>query len=130
MRHLRYLFITGGALALFLGGTAAMTGQAWTAGRTLNKLQQARTVAATRAFALHAARYKAGQGTLDAVYRWSLRWRLSGPGRKADAAHLVRMKKLATGVKVKHSAGMASAADAAAARYYIAEAELWGAGGR
>lgn len=130
MRHLRYLIITCGAVALFFAAAATLSGQAWTAGRAPDKLQQARSTAAARAFALQSAQYKSGQGTLDSVYRWSLRWRLSGPGRKADAAHLGRMKTLASEVKAKHGAGMASAADAAAARYYVAEAEVWAAGGR
>jgi hypothetical protein len=130
MRHLRYLFITSGALALFLVGAAVLSSQAWTAGRAPGKLQRARSTAAARAYAMYSMQFKGGQGTLDAVYRWSLRWRLSETGRKADAAHLKRMKTLAAGVKAKHSAGMVSAADAAAARYYVAEAELWAASGR
>jgi len=111
---------------------AATASTAWTApkqgkraaGEETASLKQARVVAAAEAYALYAAHYKSGGAALDSVYAWSSRWR-DALGKAGNEAHLKRMRALTTEVQAKHAAGMATSADLAAARYYVAEAELW-----
>lgn len=121
----RYLLLSACCAALLVAATTA-----WTAPKpgkradAVAALNQARVVAAAEAYALYAAHYKGGQAALDSVYAWSTRWR-EALGKAGNEAHLKRMRSLTEEVKAKHSAGMATGADLAAARYYVAEAELW-----
>jgi len=121
----RFMLLSACFAALLVAATTA-----WTAPRAgkradeIAALKQARVVAAAEAYALYAAHYKGGQAALDSVYAWSTRWR-EALGKAGNAAHLKRMRALTEEVKAKHAAGMATAADLAAARYYAAEAELW-----
>jgi hypothetical protein len=69
----------------------------------------------------------------DDRYTWSRRWMeaerecaADDAGRRAaTAAHLDRMKRLLDVARKRHEAGMISATEAAAAHYYVAEAEQW-----
>ena len=69
----------------------------------------------------------------DDRYTWSRRWmeaeRDVAPDdaarRAAAAAHLARMKRLRDVAERRQQAGMISATEAAATRYYAAEAEQW-----
>ena len=71
----------------------------------------------------------------DDRYTWSRRWMeaerecaADDAGRRAaTAAHLDRMKRLLDVARKRLDAGMISASEAAAARYYVAEAEQWAA---
>jgi len=125
--------LIGCAAALILAlGLFVTASEAWTAGRqgAPDKLVQARIAAAARAHALCAAQYKAGAVPADTVYLWSARWREAQGDKKASTEHLKRMQTLAAEVKTRHAAGAAAAAVLAAAQYYVAEAEVWAAGGR
>jgi hypothetical protein len=92
----------------------------------LDGLRKARLAAAARAFKAHRTLYQVGRAQLDAVYRWSVRWR-EAESKQGSAAHLKRMTALLAEVKRKSAAGTAPAADLAAARFYVAEARLWAA---
>jgi hypothetical protein len=69
----------------------------------------------------------------DDRYTWSRRWMeaerecaADDAGRRAAVtAHFDRMKPLAEVARKRHDAGMISATEAAAAYYYVAEAEQW-----
>jgi hypothetical protein len=69
----------------------------------------------------------------DDRYAWSRRWMeaerecaAGDAGRRAAAdAHLARMKRLLDVAQKRLDAGMISATEAAATRYYVAEAEQW-----
>jgi hypothetical protein len=69
----------------------------------------------------------------DDRYAWSRRWMeaerecaADDAGRRAAAdAHLARMKRLLDVAQKRLDAGMISATEAAATRYYVAEAEQW-----
>ena len=69
----------------------------------------------------------------DDRYTWSRRWMeaerecaADHAGRRAAAdAHLARMKRLLDVAQKRLDAGMISATEAAATRYYVAEAEQW-----
>jgi hypothetical protein len=98
--------------------------------------EQARIDAATKTFALVEIQYQSGASSADAVYLWSTRWlhaqlevgTASKKGRHDAAAdHLARMKKLATSIGKSVAAGIGSKTDGEAAKYYVAEAELWAA---
>lgn len=88
--------------------------------------QKARVDAAQKAYGLAEAQHQAGTATVEAVYTWSRRWaeaqRASGVGA-AMADHGKRMKSLEAAVKAKVGAGAASALDAQAAAYFVAEAD-------
>jgi hypothetical protein len=69
----------------------------------------------------------------DERYAWSRRWMeaerecaADDAGRRAAAdTHLARMKRLLDVAQKRLEAGMISATEAAATRYYVAEAEQW-----
>jgi hypothetical protein len=91
--------------------------------------EQARTAAASSAYAAYAAQLKAGTVTADTVYVWSVRWLESEKKTKtapsAAQDHLARMRLLATEVKSRVAGGLATSAEGKAAAYYVAEAEVW-----
>jgi hypothetical protein len=95
------------------------------------RLVQARLDAAAKVYPAVRARYDTGAGDLDAVYTWSTRWfeaeRAVGGGAAAAQAHLQRMKALEAAVAARVQSGNATSADALAAGYYRAEAEVWAA---
>lgn len=82
---------------------------------------------AQKAYASADARFDSGTGDVEAVYRWSVRWyeasRASDPN--AAAAHAKRMHDLHAEVGNRFTTGMATAADADAAAFFAAEADLW-----
>lgn len=111
---------------------ASVSLAAWSAaGSSRAQLAQARVDAASKAFAAYESAHRVGTAPADSVYTWSVRWLDAQGGVKAGAGpadeHLKRMQGLEGAVKTKAQAGMASQADAAAAAYYRAEAELWAA---
>ena len=123
------------ALAIVLAVAVPATA---TAGPDQKALAQTRIDAAARAFASTLTRWKAGTTTLDQVVGWSQRWLtalreqpLKGSKLKvALVEHLARMKDVQTTVTDMVGSGVASAADAEAMTYYVAEAELWAARGK
>ncbi len=100
-----------------------------------DKLTQARIDAAAKAYADAESHYKAGNGSIDAVYQWSVRWYeaqrdtpLKGKALAAAADdHLARMTALQTTAQGRVVAGTAPQSETLAATYYVAEAELWSA---
>jgi hypothetical protein len=90
--------------------------------------EKVRSDAAQKAYALHKAQLDAGTSKPENVYLWSTRW-ADAEGAKAAAVdqHLDRMKQLEAAVDKAFKAGVATAADMAAANYYRAEAEAWSA---
>jgi hypothetical protein len=113
----------------FVLGAAIFIPQAFPDSRTgTAQLAQKRTETAGKVYAQVELRYKSGQAPLDSVYLWSARWHAAergGGAAVAAAAHLKRMQALEGAVKSQVQSGMASSADALAAEYYRAEAELW-----
>jgi hypothetical protein len=94
------------------------------------KLATARVEAAAAVYALVEMQFTNGTTTLDAVYTWSVRWYQSerdAGNPKAAVAHLLRMEKLASNVKLRTSTGVAPHSDELAVTYYRAEAQLWAA---
>ena len=90
--------------------------------------EKTRSDAVQKAYTLHRAQLDSGLSKPEQVYLWSARW-VDAEGAKAAAvdAHLDRMKSLELAVDKQVKAGLLSAADASAATYYRAEAELWSA---
>jgi hypothetical protein len=98
--------------------------------------EQARIDAASKTFVLVETQQQSGAATADVVYVWSERWFHAqadvGSASKATrhtaaADHLARMKKLATSINKAFAMGASSKAEVEAAKYYVAEAELWAA---
>ena len=91
--------------------------------------EQARLTAASGAYTAFEARLKAGSGTAESVYVWSVRWHDSEKKNRtallAAQSHLTRMRSLQTTVKANVAAGTMSSADEKGAAYYVAEAEVW-----
>lgn len=124
-------------LALAIALAVAVPATA-TAGPDQKVLAQSRIDAASRAYASTLTRWKAGTTTLEQVVVWSHRWLvalretpLKGAKLKAALAeHLARMKEVQTTVTDMVGSGVASAADADAMGYFVAEAELWAARGK
>jgi hypothetical protein len=95
---------------------------------------------ARKVYELNVKQYQAGDGGLAAenLYVWSGRWLEAELDVAADAAaraaalkaHLDRMKDAEKLAAALWKAGQGRAADAAAGRYYRAQAELWLARGR
>lgn len=86
--------------------------------------------AAKRAYTLHSAARAAGQVKATTVYFWSTRWlQAGGASPKQLAAHEARMEALLKAVERSVSAGTAATSEAAAARFFVAEARLWRARG-
>jgi hypothetical protein len=117
------------AIALALAASFSL-GAAWSgASPSTTQLTQERVDAASKAFTQYEAQYKSGMTAVESVYVWSVRWHDAQGGKKAGAGpasdHLKRMQALEATVTSRQKAGMASGADAAAAAYYRAEAELW-----
>lgn len=116
------------AVSLVLG-LAAQSARA----DTPAQLAKARVAAAAKVYAATEAAVKAGRGSLDQAYVWSVRWldaqRDQGLRGKALAHalrdHTARMKALAATVDQQVKSGMAPAIAALAADYYVVEARLW-----
>ena len=90
--------------------------------------EKTRSDAAQKAYAQHRAQLDIGGSKPESVHLWSTRWAdAEGANVAAVDAHLLRMKQLELAVEKQVKAGTASTADAAAAVYYRAEAELWSA---
>lgn len=80
--------------------------------------------AASEAFAAASAAYGVGTGDLDAVYRWSVRWRdAASHDLDAAAGHRARMATLEEQVTVRYTQGAASDMDRRAVRFYLLESE-------
>jgi bla regulator protein blaR1 len=95
-------------------------------------LLEARLRAARRAYEQTLEAFRAGATRdVEQIYRWSRRWLeaqqgLSGRAKDAAAVkdHLARMMDLGKIIEAQYKAGVATAADVAAAEYYRAEAEV------
>jgi hypothetical protein len=84
--------------------------------------------AAKRAYEATVAEYETGVADLESVYRWSCRWMQAERGERGDAAiqsHLDRMQASYDKIAKLHEVGAkgGSAANLAAARYYVVEAK-------
>jgi hypothetical protein len=92
---------------------------------------RAKLRAAAETYKLSFSIVKAGRRDAlpEDVYRWSRRWMEAaqelGEGKAAAEAHLERMRELKRLVKALLEGGLATALEAAAADYYVAEAEGW-----
>ncbi len=92
--------------------------------------QTERIAAASEAYTLATAALTVGVGDAEAVYRWSWRWMVSvtaaDPAGTAAAlaAHRARMTDLHGTLSGQVAQGLAPSAALAAARYYLAEAEV------
>ena len=100
----------------------------------IKKLNQTRVEAAKTAHALAIQSYKAGNELKpEEAYIWSVRWLKAQQdldGKEADRLvalkdHFQRMKDLGKLVEAMVKAKERAPRDAAAAQYYVAEAELW-----
>ncbi|MCE9563982.1 MAG: hypothetical protein K8U57_18220 [Planctomycetes bacterium] len=94
---------------------------------------------ARKVFEQDLARYKNGQSVaFEDLYQWSSRWLEAELEMAGDAAtrttafktHFDRMKDVEKSTAAMVKAGQVREADAAAGRYYRAQAELWLARGR
>jgi hypothetical protein len=120
------------ALALLVVGTAAAVA-APPDPKVSSELFQARVDAAKEAYLLAEALYRQGMGEPETIYRWSHRWLTAQQtlaGTKAERtaaaeAHLARMKKLEEVAKATVRVGTACPLDGRAAKFYVAEAEVW-----
>jgi hypothetical protein len=100
----------------------------------IKKLNQTRVEAAKKAHALITATYRNGrEGKPEEIYTWSVRWLKAQQdldGKEADRLvalkeHFQRMKELGRQAEDMVKTGIRSSVDAAAAQYYVAEAEIW-----
>ena len=120
------------ALALLVVSTAAAVAAPPDA-KVSPELLRARLDAAQEAYELAEALYRQGNGEPEAVYRWSHRWLAAQQaltGTKAERAaateaHLTRMKRLEEVAKAGVRVGTRSPLDQSAAKFYVAEAEVW-----
>lgn len=102
------------------------------------KLAQGRVDTAAKIYTLTLARWQSGQGTLDEVTAWSLRWLgalRDQPTRgkalkRALAEHRDRLTAVEATARDRVKAGLASAIEVEAAHYFLVEAELWVARGK
>lgn len=99
----------------------------------LGPLGEARLRAARSRYEIGVKLLQEGGGRdLEDLYLWSHRWLEAevsvapdrGPSVQAHEQHLARMKELQKIVRAQVDAGRLTAADAAAADYYVAEAEI------
>jgi hypothetical protein len=102
------------------------------------QIAKARALAtlSARVYALHRAQLATGRTNAETLYRWSKRWLTAqamaagkkgkGKGKRGPlTAHLARMQGLQAIVSKLFASGSVGAADDLAAKYYVAEAELW-----
>jgi hypothetical protein len=102
------------------------------------KLAQGRVDGAAKIYAGLLARWQSGQGTIDEVAGWSVRWLgaqrdqgLRGkPLKKALEDHRDRMKAVEASARDRVKAGAAPVIELEQATYFLAEAELWLARGK
>ncbi len=115
--------------SLFL--VAALAGTARADASAPSPLAQARINAAAETYKLIEVQYKSGMAQADSVYLWSVRWYTASHEAgvaTAAADHLKRMQTFEGDVKNTVTAGLASGDDSSAAKYYVAEAQLWAGG--
>lgn len=86
---------------------------------------EARAALASQLFDQARSRYVAGSGTLEEVYRWSIRWAEAVGGSAAWTAHHARMVELGGTVASKVQRGLAPVEELTAANFYVAEAKGW-----
>ena len=119
-------------LALLVVGTAAAVAAPPDV-KVSPELLRVRLDSAKEAYDLAEALYRQGKGEPETIYRWSHRWLTAQQalaGTKAERtaaaeAHLDRMKRLEEVAKATVRVGMASPLDERAAKFYVAEAEVW-----
>jgi hypothetical protein len=123
-----------GVIAIFVIAEYAIAPRLLGQGADIKKLNQTRVEAARQAHALTTATYKHGrEGKPEEIYTWSVRWLKAQQdldGKEADRLvalkdHFQRMKELGKLADTMVKTGIRSSVDAAAAQYYVAEAELW-----
>lgn len=110
-------------LAILLLATPAV------AAPTQAELVKARAEAAAKIYPVVLANFAAGRGTVEDVYRWSVRW-LDGEvertkGKAPLADHAKRMAELETKAKAARDAGTIPSTDFEIAAYFHVEADLW-----
>jgi outer membrane protein TolC len=118
---------------ILLAASAALAAPAPAAAEVPQKLLQARRDAAQQAYDSALAQYRTGKGDAEGVYRWSHRWLVAQQemaGTKAEreaaaAAHLGRVKDLEKAAEKLVKTGVAPPLEGKAARFYVAEAEVW-----
>jgi outer membrane protein TolC len=118
---------------VLLAASAAFAAPAPAAAEVAPKLLQARRDAAQQAYDLTLAMYRTGKGDAEGVYRWSQRWLVAQQdmaGTKAERtaaaeAHLGRMKDLEKVAEKLVKTGLVAPLEGKAARFYVAEAEVW-----
>ncbi len=102
-------------------------------------LKKAMLEDARKVYEMDLARYRAGQALGgEELYLWSVRWLEADLDLTTDAAakttalkaHLDRMKEVEKMAANLAKTGQGRESDAAAGRYYRAQAELWAARGR
>jgi hypothetical protein len=97
------------------------------------KLYQARLDAARKVFKVTFADLRVGMVDADTAYLWSRRWlEAERPLCKTQAeriaactAHLKRLEELRKIVVARYKVGKASASEATAFEFYVAEARVW-----
>jgi hypothetical protein len=109
----------------------SLSGSAFADASAPSPLAQARINAAAETYRIIETMFHSGMEKADSVYLWSVRWYTASHEAgvtTAAADHLKRMQTLEGEVKNKVSAGIAPASDTLAAKYYVAEAQLWAGG--
>lgn len=105
-----------------------------TATEAERSLQKTMLKEASKAFEQSVQQYKTSGGfCVEEIYRWSCRWLEAewdlandAAGRSAALkAHLERMADLAKNAEASAKVGVGRDVDAASARYFRAQAELW-----
>lgn len=118
-------------IALTLSAATATTAIAPPPAVAQDAIHRARLDAAKQAWEAYKTRLAAGQGDVDALYRWSLRWLnaevAASPTNRARALinHKARMTELSNLISAMVRKGTASSADLKAAEYYRVESDLW-----
>ena len=124
-RTLAFLLV---ALMAILGTAQAATTPNAATTTKVGALDQARIDAAKKAYTIYEAQYAAGVATSDALFTWSRNWYQAEHDaglKSAGADYLARATKIQALVSKRIATGTATQADAAAADYYVAEAQLW-----
>lgn len=122
----------GIAIAVALAVVAVAAPAPASAGPSADQIQK-RIDAAHKVYDRALALYQGGTGTIDAVYTWSARWLTAEretplKGAKLKTAlgdHLARMQALEKTATDLANTGKVPTADVEAAKYYVAEAEVW-----
>lgn len=80
---------------------------------------------ATQLYTSAYAHYNAGNGALEDVYRWSVRWEALTGDQASKEAHRARMAALLTVATAHVAAGLAPPEDVLAAQFFLEEADGW-----